>query len=357
MRSILKDNHSKISVLVTGRYETDYNRTLILLAGLRSIGVRVIEYPFLKKTRETYIKLRERAQHVDFVFMPSFTHLDVRFVRRATTKPLVFDPLVSRYMTKVYDYKRVSRYSPRALKNYLKDLVSMRTADIVIADTEQHRQYFHNVIKIQEEKIKIIPVGVDTNLFFPMSKGTNTRIKVGFYGSYIPLHGIDRIIEAARLLRSYTDIHFEVVGNGFEEKKVKALVRKDPLQNLTLTDLVPYHQLNHKINTFDICLGVFGSGIKTGMVVPNKVFHYAACGKCIITKNTSAIHEVFTHQQDIMLCDGTAQGIADTIVYLKENTQIRQNIATTAHQLVVQRYNQDIIAQRLLTVASDLLQD
>ena len=351
-------NDKNTCILFTGGYDTTYNRTLILVTGLRDLGVRVIEYPFSKKSNETKSRLSAYDEQADFIFMPCFTHLDVTFVKRHTQKPLVFDPLVSRYMTKVLDYRLVWRYSPRALKNYLKDRIAMSAADIVIADTEQHRQYYHRVVKVPEEKVKVIPVGADVDRFFPTeSLSENGSFRVGFYGGYIPLHGVDRILEAARLLTEHSDISFEIVGNGFEEKKVKALVQKDPIPSLTFTDTVPYNQLNSKINTFSVCLGVFGDGIKTGMVVPNKVFHYAACGKCIITKDTPAIREVFMHQQDVMLCDGTAQEIANTIVYLKENTKIRQSIATAARQLVVQRYNQDIIAQRLLTVASDLLQD
>lgn len=345
-------DYAHIRVLFTGRYVTDYNRTLVLRTGLQNLGVQLVEFPFTKKDQETRAHLRDYDQQVDFVFLPSFTHMDVRFVRAHTRKPLVFDPLISKYMTKVYDYKQVWRYSPRALKNYYKDRIAMNAADAVIADTEQHRRYFSDVIRIPEDKISIVPVGADVDKFFPIAPPPDDGVfRVGFYGGYIPLHGIDRILGAARLLIDRPDIHFEIVGNGFEEKKIKTAERRDPLRNLTFTDIIAYDQLNQKINTFDVCLGVFGDGIKTGMVVPNKVFHYAACGRCIITRDTPAIREVFTHQQDIVLCKGTAQEIANAVLQLKENPEVRRAIATAARRLIVQRYNQDAVARQLLSVA------
>ncbi len=143
------------------------------------------------------------------------------------------------------------------------------------------------------------------------------KFKIGFYGSYIPLHGIDKIVAAARLLEEHKDMIFEIVGSGFTEKKIKQQFEKAPSNNLVFKEWVDYTKLNETINAFDICLGIFGDTIKTEVVVPNKVYHYAACGKCIITKNTPAIKEVFVDQQNIILTDGSAEDLAEKIMQMK----------------------------------------
>ena len=39
---------SEMKILITGNYERDYNRTIILLDGLKNKGVELIEYPYKK---------------------------------------------------------------------------------------------------------------------------------------------------------------------------------------------------------------------------------------------------------------------------------------------------------------------
>ena len=347
-------NPQELTVLFTGRYDPEYNRTLILSTGLKNLGVRLIEFPFTKKNSATKQQLRHYDTLVDFVFLPSFTHLDVAFVKRTMRQPVIFDPLISKFMTKVFDYKQVFRYSPRAIKNWLKDYISMHRADVVIADTQQHATYYQQVIKVDPQKIKVIPVGVDTDRFAPITRAENTGFKVGFYGSFIPLHGIDTIVKVARLLAKHSDIHFEIVGNGFVEKKIKRDVVKHPTSNLVFTDTVEYEKLSQKISTFDLCVGILGGGIKTQMVIPNKVFHYAACGKCIITRDTPAIREAFADRQDIILCDGTPEDLANKIQYLHQHPAAITTIAEKARQLVVEHYNQDKVAAQLIEVYYNL---
>ncbi len=340
-----------MKVLITGRYQPEYNRNSILLAGLRNIGIDLIEFRYQKKNRQTKIKLEEYDQKVDFIFVPVFMHMDVAFVKRHTTKPLIFDPLISRYMSKAFDYRKVYPYSIRALKNYLKDYIMMKKADIVLADTLQHLKYYQEVIKVNPDKIYILPVGVDISKFYPIkSANIERKFRIGFYGSYIPLHGIEKIVAAARLLEENKDIIFEIVGSGFTEKKIKQQFEKAPSNNLLFKDWVDYTKLNETINTFDICMGIFGDTIKTEVVVPNKIYHYAACGKCIITKDTPAIKEVFVNQKNIILTDGSAENLVEKILQMKKEKNLRENIGLNALKLMQEQYNQDIIAERLIEI-------
>lgn len=341
-----------MKILITGRYQPDYNRNSIMLTGLRNIGVDLIEFRYQKKNRQTSTKLKKYDQEVDFIFIPAFMHMDVAFVKRHTTKPLIFDPLISKYMSKVYDYQEVFPYSIRALKNYLKDYIMMHKADALIADTYQHLKYYNEVVKVDSKKIHVVPVGVNIQQFYPITKNNtaNAKFKVGFYGGFAPLHGIEKIVDAARLLENHTDVSFEIVGSGFTEKKIKQQFERQPLNNLIFKDWVDYNKLNETINSFDICLGIFGNTIKTEVVIPNKVYHYAACGKCIITKDTPAIREVFMDQQNIILTDGTAENLANKIKLIKEKESFRNTIAKNALELMANEYNQDIIAQQLVEV-------
>jgi glycosyltransferase involved in cell wall biosynthesis len=125
----------------------------------------------------------------------------VSFDKKLVDKPLVFDPLISKYLTKVHDYQTARKYSLRGMRNYLKDKLPLDVADFVLCDTEHHREYFVATFKVLPEKMAVLPVGFVEDDFQPIDMSSGDGLfRVGFYGSFMPLPGIRKIVEAARLL-------------------------------------------------------------------------------------------------------------------------------------------------------------
>lgn len=253
-------------------------------------------------------------------------------------------------MTKVFDLKTIWRFSPRAYKNFLKDKRAFKYSDLIIADTRAHKEYYCSHFGVDPDKFIIIPVGVDTEEFFPkeIPPGQKEKVIVGFYGTFIPLHGIEKIILAAYELRERQDIHFEIYGKGFLFKKISPFAKKMKLQNIEFKGWIEYQNLNEIINKMDICLGIFGESIKTEHVIPNKIFHYAACGKPIITRDTRAIREIFSLNEDIVLCSNRPENIAQEILRLAEKPELCRKIGDKAYKLMIENYNEMKITQPLV---------
>ena len=108
---------------------------------------------------------------------------------------------------------------------------------------------------------------------------------------------------------------------------------------------MPYEDLNVAINDFDICLGIFGDSYKTDVVIPNKIYHYAAAKKSIITKDTIAINELFEHNINILLVNNNPEELSQAILSLSKDRSKRETLADSAYALISQNYNQDKIAQ------------
>jgi glycosyltransferase involved in cell wall biosynthesis len=337
-----------MKVLVTGIYKQSYNRILILISGLRKNGAEVVEFRYDKRNTSAANEISRLSSGFDVVFLPSFTHADVPFVRKHSGKPIVFDPLVSRYLTKVFDRQTVWKFSPRAYKNFLKDKRAFSKSDLVIADTLSHKEYYCKTFRTDPEKIEVIPVGVDTDLFFPVhQKKEGDQITAGFYGTFIPLHGINRILEAADLLKDHHNIRFEIIGTGPLFRKITT---KNPPDNINFRGWVSYNDLNGLINNMDICLGIFGESLKADLVIPNKIFHYAACGKPIITKDTRGIREIFVNNSNIILTSNKPADLASAILDLAGDSQRRKQIGTNAYELVKNNYTDEKIGKDLLRV-------
>lgn len=346
-----------MKILFAGKFDRAYNRTQVLLDGLRTIpGVELSFYNY-KEEAFRIGKLKKAIQAADVVFLPSFTHGNVALVKLlAGKKPVIFDPLISRYLTKVFDYKQVSRYSIRAYKNYLKDRISMKMADLVVCDTESHRQYFHEAIGIPLAKMRVLEVGVNTDEFRPMPAPHEAgKFVVGFYGGFIPLQGAQHIVMAAKELVGHADIEFRLIGNGFEFEKIKRIIADHHLHNVQLLGWVAYKDLSQAINEFDICLGIFGDTHKADLVVPNKVYHYAAIQKAIISKDTPAIRSIFTQNESMLLTSTAAADIAAAILRLKQDAALREKIAANGYRIITTQYNHRIMAQKLVDMAEGLL--
>lgn len=339
-----------MKILVTGNYEANYNRTLILLKGLKKRkDIEIVEYPLANIKKSDKKLLREMAEDADFIYFPPFTHSSVRSIKKVIPLiPIVFDPLISKYLTKITDYKQISKYSPRAFKNYLKDKIPLKISDVIIADTEEHKKYFYNKFGISPDKIFVLPIGVDTTVFFPDVPKKSEYFEVGFYGGFIPLQGVKKIVETAFCLRKEKDIRFKLAGSGFETQMIQKYIRKLDLKNIDFLGMIEYHKLPSVINSFDICLGIFGDTPKADLVIPNKIFHYAAVKKCIITKNTLPIKEIFTDQLNIILSSNQPEDIAEKILYIRKEPELSNKIAVNAFKLVSEKYNQNQIADKFI---------
>ncbi len=345
-----------MKILVTGRYEPGYNRNRVLLNGLRARGIDLTESPYEKKKEWDPSGFLQETDHFDLVFLPAFTHYDVRFIKKRIKLPLVFDPLISRYLSKVFDYKKVRPYSPRALKNFLKDKHSMEAADVILADTEAHKTYYVEKIGIEPGKITVVPVGVDTREYQPAPRKTDSgQITVGFYGSFIPLHGISKIVEAAELLKDQHHIRFELIGDGVEFKKIHSRVRTSGPGNITFTGRIPPAELPGKLAGFDLCLGIFGDSLKARLVIPNKIYHYCAMGLPVITMDSPAIREVFTHGTDLFTTGNTPQQIATMIMERIGDASGTEQVAGAGMRLVREKYNEEAIAGHFIRAAQKAL--
>lgn len=350
-----------MNILFAGKFEPGYNRTKVILDGLQQLAeVNVTHYNFHGQSRWNIFALRAACKRADVVFLPSFTHNDVAWIKCFTSTPVIFDPLISRYLTKVFDYKKVKEGSLRARKNFLKDKISLHKADVVLCDTDAHRHYFHRTFHVPLSKMRVVQVGVNTDEFYPqpVPPGPRQPFTVGFYGGFIPLQGTRYIIETAKILQGHTDIHFHLIGEGFEYADMRHLAEVQyGLKNITFSGWCPYEDLNEAVNRFDVCLGIFGDGMKTSLVIPNKVYHYAALEKAIITRNTSAVREIFTPGENIVLTGSDPAEIAMRILELKANKTFRESIAAGGYKMITQKYNHRVIAEKIVRIAAELVSD
>lgn len=313
-----------------GNYGPNYPRNRTIIKCLESLGYEVIEFqPRFSKLADFEAYFR-KFDKVDLVWVPCFRQRDISAASRWARKnklPLFFDPLISAYDKRVNEKKKYKPESKQA-KNLLrweKKLFSL--ADILIADTVCHKQYFIEQLGCIKDKVYVIPVSAEESLFYPKEPRSNEVPEILFFGTFIGLQGPRYIAEAIKFYEG-PSIKLVFLGDGPERKQCEKIVHNQTNPNVSVhfENWIEFHDLPNRIRKADICLGIFGTGDKSRRVVPNKVYQSLACGKPVITMLSDAYPLELLKQENhgIVFCDpGNPKSIADSI--LKLTLKIKEN--------------------------------
>lgn len=340
-------------LILWGTYDTGKPRTRIITGGLRSIGVNFVEchkpvwsdvkdksqlsgatkiFYFVKSicTYPLLIKRYFSMPDHDIVLFPYMGIFDILvfgiFVNRFAKKKLVYDIFVPLYDTVVNDRKLLSKNHLLARLFFILEKKAVDYSDLSFLDTRSHAEYFCSLYSVERRKVKHLFVGAEEHYFrkdYTVPQVfENSKFNVLFYGQFIPLHGIQIIIEAAEIIEKsgYSDVTFILAGKGQETEKIDKLIASKSLKNIVRTEWVVETELVNWIKSADICLGIFGDSKKAKSVIPNKVYQILAAGKIIITADTEAIRELlaFTDcaENVITVTKPYPQNLAEKVIYL-----------------------------------------
>lgn len=341
-----------LSVCYFGIYNPDYSRNRILIKGLRQNGVNVLECNSRLLGVSKYFDLAKkhwkiRKQYdVMIVGFPGFQAMI--FARFLTRKPLVFDGAVSIYEAAVVDIKKTKPRSIKALYYWLIDFMALHFADVILCGTLSHIEYAARKFFVPKGKFRRLIIGASEDIFYPVVKNGKKRdyFLVTFFGTFIPLHGIEHIVEAAKILEN-TNIHFVIIGGGQTKRKMLGMKKDLNLRKVTFMDALPQQSLRKEIGRADVCLGVFSTSPQAQKAIPNKIYECAAMRKAIITADTPAIWEVFTNEDLMLVKPGNAEELARAIMTLKRDMQRRRFLANNAYSKFKKYATSDILGKEL----------
>ena len=349
-------------VLYFGIYSrnSEYPRNNNIIRGLRQNGVEVIEcnhklaagyrqrlgvamnplmaVGFLSCLLFSYFVLTcklIKAPRVQAIVVghPGYFHVHLARLLRDLFRPetlLVYDIFIPLYDTMVDDRRLYSPKGMRARLLHCFEASCCRSADLCLLDTQANCDYIAEEYGLAAGRLKRVLVGSTISHM----KGNDrdrpkTSFKVLYFGTYIPLHGVDVILKAADLLRRQADIRFLMIGTGQLRKPMEAFSNELNLDNIIFLDWVPTYLLGKTIRSCDVVLGVFGDTAKAMRVIPSKVFDACAIGAPLITAQTKGIREAFTHLQNAYLVPpNDPHALAAAVMQLKSDTRLRRQIAS-----------------------------
>jgi glycosyltransferase involved in cell wall biosynthesis len=294
----------------------------------------------LRLARAELRLLRRSPERYDAVIVGYPGHFDLPAARRAARgAPVLFNPLVSLADTLVSDRARFRAGSLPARALALVDRLALRAADVVVADTEQHARFLAELADV--EKVEVCFVGAEERIFRPGPVGAFTHAL--FVGKLIPLHGLETILEAARIA---PELPFRVVGSG----QLAELLEQAP-ENVEWVPWVEYEQLAGELHTAGAALGIFGRSEKAARVIPNKAFQALACRTPLVTADTPAARELLVDGESALLVPpGDAPALAGALRLLAADHGLRARIAEGGLAAYRRHASEDVLGRRWLSI-------
>jgi glycosyltransferase involved in cell wall biosynthesis len=335
-----------------GIYHREYSRNSVLIDGLKSSGIEVITCNVEQSKGFTkYFKLVKKLIDLDNDYDVLFCAFPVNYyailAKLITKKPIVVDAFFPFFDAYVKDRKIFNLTHLRYYVYYMLDKMNLYLADSVVTDTEQHKAYWLSIDP--EADVNVISVGAHSKEFYPTNYKVDTnKFIVTFHGSYIPLQGIDKIVEAANILKENKKIVFRLIGTGQTFTQIMKKISEYELE-IEILPWLSILDLNNKLNEADVILGIFGDSAKTERVIPNKVFQGIAIKKPVITKDTLAAREVF-NDEELFMVKNSPQDIANAILKIMNEPELGKSLSEKAYKKFKEKLNENVLGEQLKSI-------
>lgn len=228
-------------------------------------------------------------------------------------------------------YRRMLRYEGRTLKRF----------DGVLAVSDADRDTFDRIYPgAIREPAHVVPTGVDTEFFKPMSSPAGSR-RLVFTGSMDWLPNEDAMVFFCRdvlpLVRSEEpDVTLSIVGRAPTPTVLKLGEQRGVHVTGRVDDVRPY------ISN----AAVYIVPLRIGGGTRLKIFEAMSMGKAVVSTTVGAEGLPVTNGEHVLLADDPRMFARDVVCLLREDGRRRQ-LERVARALVVERYDWSAVAGEL----------
>jgi len=282
---------------------------------------------------------------------PGFYDLPAAKVVAAIKRvPLLWFPLTSHYNRAVEDlgYVKANSFKARLLAWF--DRTECRLADKVLLNTNQEITYYVQKFGLPREKFVRVFLGAEDG--GPLPAKAHEGFNAVFWGRFAPIHGLDVILQAAKLLETDKTIRLTVIGHGDKgaEEKLRQRVHDLALKNVSLRGFVPRERLREAVAEADVVLGIFADTGKANFVVPHKVYEALSFAKPLVTADTPAMRGagIRNNGHALLVQPENPKALADAIGRLKADSVLRERLAENGRKRFGECFSKQAAGKELL---------
>lgn len=237
---------------------------------------------------------------------------------------------------------------PAKLKRFM--IKKFHVSNLVVPTWHVANQFIR--CGVEPNKMFVIPLGVDSQLFLPISFGEHflvenevknfIRNSVFFFGGTTPFRGIQMVVEA-----------FKIANRKVKDAKLVLAIWGSRLQCKNCLNIGYKKDLYHYVGLFDVICLPFKSTY--GMTsIPLTLLEAMSVGKPVVSTNIKPISEVIIPNKDGILVDYDKQSIARAIVELLEDEPLRERLGNNARKKIEQKYDWRVVAKKFAELYAGL---
>ena len=364
MTSPSSNKNKKIKVCYILSYRCpNYVRTKTLIEALKRIdNIALFEAINTTKGIFRYIQTLSRLFAIRITKKPDYYILGFRgyeifWIVRILTfgTPLIFDHMMSPYDSLLNERKIFKKGGIVDKLIYLYEKSILKYSDMILTDTVIHREFLADLFEEQREKIYAVHVGTDEELFKNLPSGKEVQKKeffdVFFYGTFLPLHGIDIILKAEFILKD-RPIRFTIIGGNKKYLRDFYEIKKRlKLKNIIHKEWVDYEQLPGMISKADLCLGgPFGNTGQASRVIAGKTFQFLAMGKPTVVGKIKHDYGFRDKENCLLVSQENEKELAGAILWCFENQERLGEIGRKGLELYRTKFSIDHIKEALQVI-------
>ena len=235
---------------------------------------------------------------------------------------------------------------------------ALKRTDRIIAVDENTEKFYSNMYPTLKDKIVVIPVGIDTELFKPMDK-REIRKKYGFeeedkivlsVGRFETEKGLDLLLKSFKeVKKKIVGCKLVLVGAGREKNDLENLAKDLGLSDITFMDSLEHDKIPEIMN----CADVFAlCSLHEGM--PTVVLESLACGVPVVSTDVGDVHKVVKDDETgyILRTRDKEQLKTKLVKILLNDKKLKENCIKTA-----QEYSRDKIAERIMELYNGVVEE
>jgi colanic acid biosynthesis glycosyl transferase WcaI len=319
--------------------------------------------PFRRSAAFYQLALRSKHIKPDIIIAsipPVVIGLYAALIARIFKLPLILDVRDMRFsMETVFSSTLLSKL--KLIIGYWLERYACHAAELIITVCPELKDLINKVHRIPEDRIRIIPNGVNAQLPFPSDNGRKT-VDLIYAGYLWPYQEPERLVEGLALVaQSLPRVKIQIVGGRPSDAPDKNLWAK--IKSLNLADriefvpAIPHTELPPRLIHAKVGLvSITEHWIFQG-AIGTKIFDYLGSGLPVVCLGGTSNHSLkkIISENRIGFFTTTKEDFAQKVLTLLGNTAVRHRLSANALKLA-KRYQRKVLLNEAFDVFENLLQ-